>query len=300
MEGFFKLNGEQRDKYVYDLATPKARMTGKTAAVIKKIESINNNKKPNPEKLIVLEGIWAAQLSLKNDLQINTLLVCTAEINTPESYRLMEELLGKASDVHIVSESTFKKVAEIGTSAGLMVVAKLPLLSLNEFEAKLESKIKGSKGALITVLDGLEIPGNIGTIIRSCDGTSGDGVIITNKKTRVTHPKMIRSSQGSIFSVPLVEEESENVIEFLTRNGFRVILADTDAKGYYFEEEYEGNVAIVMGSERYGISKEFYNCEKTLTKIPMWGECDSLNVGIAATIILYEAAIKRNGMISKR
>ena len=128
------------------------------------------------------------------------------------------------------------------------------------------------------------------------DGTDTDAIIICNRKTRLTHPKILRSSQGSCFKIPIVEEEATSVIEWLTKNHYKIILTDTDAENFYFDENYKGKIAIIMGSERYGISKEWYGIGAKSVKIPMFGDCDSLNVGIAATLILYEAAISRSGM----
>lgn len=288
---FIELSLEEKERFIKDKYNGKWRLSGKSAAVIKKIDSIMNNTKANPEKLVAVEGIWACKQLLKYNIQIQATVLDLGSITTPEAFQIMTELADKAEEIHIVSESTFKKIAEVGTSAGIIVLAKFPQKTLSDLDPK--------EHQVIAILDGLEIPGNIGTIIRSCDGTDTDAVIICNKKTRVTHPKMLRSSQGSCFKIPIVEEESENVIEWLKKNNYRVILTDTDAEKYYYEEDFNGRIAIVMGSERYGISQEWYHINADSIKIPMYGECDSLNVGIAATLILYEAAIKRKGVTNE-
>lgn len=289
MKEFFSMTTEDREKYIMSICSDKCRLSGKTAAVMKRVASIQKNTKSNPEKLVIVEGIWASGLALKYEISISTLIICAQDITSNEAYKLMMDLIRRANEVHLVSESTFKKISEVGTSAGLIALAKFPQKTLDY--------LSGRKNQIVAVLDGLEIPGNIGTIIRSCDGTETDAVIICNKKTRVTHPKMLRSSQGSCLKVPVIETEVDELIEFLKANDYRIILADTDADNYYFDESYSGNVALVMGSERYGISKEWYETQVSKVMIPMWGDCDSLNVGIAATILLYEAAIKRKGML---
>ena len=222
---------------------------------------------------------------LKYNVEIKAVVLDLESITSHDAYKIMLDLADIAEEIHMVSNSTFKKVAEIGTSAGIFVLAKFPQKSLIDLSPE--------KHQVIAVLDGLEIPGNIGTIIRSCDGTNTDAVIICNKKTRITHPKILRSSQGSCFKIPIVEEDSETVIDWLIKNNYRIILTDTDAEKFYYEEHFEGKLAIVMGSERYGISKEWYEIKADSIKIPMYGDCDSLNVGIAATLILYEAAVSR-------
>lgn len=282
---FIELSLEEKEKYIKDNYYGKWRLSGKTAAVIKKIDSIVNNTKSNPERLVAVEGIWAANQLLKYNIEIKALVLDLDSIKSQDAYKIMIDLADKAEEIHIVSSSTYKKIAEIGTSAGIYVLAKFPHKTLSD--------LIPAKHQVIAVLDGLEIPGNIGTIIRSCDGTNTDAVVICNRKTRITHPKILRSSQGSCFKIPIVEESSELIIDWLKSNGYRIILTDTDAQKYYYEENYEGKLAIVMGSERYGISKEWYEINAESIKIPMYGDCDSLNVGIAATLILYEAAVRR-------
>lgn len=284
---FIQMDVDEREKYIRSKYPGRCRLSGKNAAVIKKIAAIQNNTKSNPEKLVAVEGIWASGQLLKFNVRIQAVILSLEDITTQDAFKIAESLMQVAEEIHLVSHSTFQKLAEVGTSAGIFVLAHFPQTQLTALIPK--------KHEVIVVLDGLEIPGNIGTIIRSCDGTNTDAVIICNRKTRLTHPKIVRSSQGSCFNVPIVEEEASSVIQWLVHNKYKIILTDTDAESYYYAERYSGRVAIVMGSERYGISKEWYGIGATAVKIPMYGDCDSLNVGIAATLILYEAAIQRSG-----
>ncbi|HAS72971.1 MAG TPA: hypothetical protein DCS67_02375 [Clostridiales bacterium UBA8960] len=284
---FIKMSLEDKERTIRDTYKGKCRMSGKNAAVIKHAKALANNTKSNPEKLVGVEGIWASGLLIKYDVAIKSVILDLEAINTPDAYNIMTALLERAEEIHIVSSATFKMIAEVGTSAGLFTIAKFPMSKLGYLNPK--------EHEVIVVLDGLEIPGNIGTIIRSCDGTDTDAIIICNRKTRITHPKILRSSQGSCFKIPIVEEETDHVIEWLKKNHYRILLTDTDAEKFFYEENYKGRIAIIMGSERYGISKDWYGIGAEAIKIPMYGDCDSLNVGIAATLILYEAAIRRSG-----
>ena len=172
-----------------------------------------------------------------------------------------------------------------------MAICKLPHFELKDIKLKEKN--------LVVILDGLEIPGNIGTIIRSVDGAGGDGVILCNRKARLTHPKLIKSSQGSNFTIPIVETEMAEVTDWLYKNNFKIYLTDTRAQKEYYECNFDGRVAIVAGSERYGISREWYDTNCELISIPMYGDCDSLNVAIATTIVLYEAGLELRGKINR-
>ena len=140
----------------------------------------------------------------------------------------------------------------------------------------------------------MENPGNIGIILRTCDGAGVDAVFICNKKARVTNPKLIKSSMGAVFRIPIIEFNDMNVCaKWLKAHNFSIYLADTRANETYKSFDYDGNSALVIGSERYGISGKWYSCNPHLLSIPMLGICDSLNVGVAASVITYEISMKR-------
>ncbi len=282
----------------------KLAYAGAKSPEVRKVAAIAANKKGSAIRQIIAEGIWLNQLVIRHDLDVDFLLVCPDEVRSPEAEHLLFELAQRAGRVLIISARTLESIAETGSSAGIISVCEHRVRGLDD--------IRPADNSLVLVLDGLEIPGNVGTLVRSADGVDASGVIITNKKTRLTHPKYIRSSQGSCFRVPVVECETAQALSWLAENGFRLLLADTDAHKNYYEEDYCGRVAVVLGSERYGISADYYECGgkygfasrradgmPAKIGIPMFGDCDSLNVGIAGTVILYEASLKQKGMIKR-
>lgn len=282
---------EEKERFIKTMYPEKVRLIGSKAPQVKKVNEINNNKKGNPNLQIPVEGLWANGFVINYNLKIVYLLVSVEDIVTLEAYQLLEKLMVNAPQIFLISHKTIQGISESGNTAGIITVCEFPKKSLEELKLK--------KDNLIMVMDGLEIPGNVGTITRSSDGTDVDAIIVCNKKTRLTHPKFIRSSQGSCFKVPIVEADFESVSKWLLKNGFKVVLTDTEGSVPYYACNFEGNVAIVMGSERYGISREWYNLPYEAINIPMFGDCDSLNVGIAATVILYEATLKRKGMLKR-
>ena len=259
---------------------------GETNGIIKRLKGIVSNSKPNPEKLFVAEGIWLNDLINKTNTYVVSLIVCPEFIRTPEVIDLVEKLSKKSDDNFIVSEKTFLKIAEREKPDGIITISRLPKYDIKEF--------KTNDNSIVLVLDGIEIPGNIGTMIRVCDGAGIDGVILTHRKARLSHPKTIHSSLGSILTVPIFEfEDGNDCGKWLLDNGFKIYLADSRGEKKYFEEEYKGKTALVLGSERYGINREWYDLDHELVSIPMLGNMDSLNVGTAATILIYEAAMKK-------
>ncbi len=290
---YLELDAEGRNRYIKQKYNERVLYAGNRHGVIVQVEHIIKNSKPNPELLVPVEGVWAIQFAYKYQVQIKHMIVCTDEMNSNESIMLLEGIMDSnlELEVYLTSKKVFDQISEKANSAGIIAVCKYPRKKLEELVIE--------KNSLVVILDGLEIPGNVGTIVRSADGTDVSAVIICNKKTRLTHPKYIKSSQGSCFKVPVVETEYEDVFRWLKDNNFRIVLTDTRADKNYYEENFDGRVAVVVGSERYGISKEWYEKKYTGIKIPMFGDCDSLNVGIATTVILYEATLKKKNMLQR-
>jgi len=226
----------------------KFKFYGKKSKVTDRIISLNKNSKPNPEKLAVIEGIWALNLALKYNVAIKYFVICLEKIHSVESQKLVEDYVHLAEECCIVSEKVFNSISEKENSQGVMAVCYLQNKTLDD--------IYVTNNSIILILDGLEIPGNVGTIIRSADATDIDAIIINNRKTRLNHPKLIRSSMGSCFKVPIVESNFNEIKNWLAKKNFKTIITDTDADTDYYDLDYKGRVAIIMGSEKYGVSED--------------------------------------------
>ena len=261
------------------------RPIGEQNGIIKRIKGVLSNTKPNPQKLFVAEGIWLASMCLKFGTHIECLIVCPEYVRTPEVAELIKNLAAKTADRFTVSAKTYEKISEKGQPDGIMALAALPQRDIADFVPP--------KKSVILVIDGVEIPGNAGTMLRMADGAGADAVFFCNRKVRMTHPKLIKSSQGAVLTVPVFEFESvAECRSWLERHGFVIYLADTRAEHFYYDEPFGENTALIVGSERYGIAREWYGGRYEMIAIPMLGKCDSLNVGVAATVLTYEACIK--------
>lgn len=257
---------------------------------IKEIIAITNNTKSNKNNFFVIDGIWAHEKALNNNLEVDSFVFCPEIITSHEAMNLIESFFNCAKKTYQVSLKTFMKICEKDDPKGMISICKFPLSNLDD--------IKLDKNNIIIVLDGLEIPGNVGTILRTCDGADIDAVFICNRRARITHPKIIKGSMGAAFTKPIVEFASvEECRAWLKKKKFKIYLTDTRATKTYLEENYDGRVALIVGSERYGITKPWYEGDHEMIMIPMLGQCDSLNVAIATTIIAYEASLKQKGFI---
>lgn len=252
---------------------------------IKQVKAIINNTKPNKEKLFVAEGFWLNNKVVKYNLYVESFIMCKEDVRTNEAYKIVEEMAKRADNLYVVSHKVFEKLSEKDKQDGLLSISALPKHDLNTFKVQDKS--------VILVLDGVEIPGNIGTMVRVADGAGISAVFICNRKARLTHPKYINSSMGAALYLPVFEFENvDECYDWLKEHDFEIFLADSRAELQYYEEDFGKNTAFVLGSERYGISRVWYDKDVELIAIPMMGDCDSLNVGVAGTILMYEASIK--------
>jgi len=198
---------------------------------------------------------------------------------------LLKQLSAKSIECVEVSDNVMEKIAYGERHEGIIALVNTPVLSLKD--------LKLSSHPLIVVLESLEKPGNLGAILRTCDGAGVEAVLVCDPKTDVYNPNVIRSSTGVIFSIPVVCESFEAIYSFLKSKKIKICAASPVATKLYTEVDFKGAWALVLGSEDKGLSDSWPVASDVTVKIPMNGLADSLNVSITAAIILYEALRQR-------
>lgn len=252
-----------------------------------KVRDIQNNKIPNPRRLFVAEGLFEHNIVLESGVTVDTFFWCPEAAYSAEAQKRSAELVARARRAYRISEKTLQRLAERPNPDGLISLAEMPQWGADE--------IPLGKDALVLVTDAVEIPGNLGTLIRTLDACKADCLVMTNRRTRMTHPKVLRSSQGMSMKVPSFEfEEVADAISWLKRSRFNVLITDTEESANYRRCDYRGRTALVVGSERYGVSQPWYDAGFPRIGIPMLGSADSLNVAISASVMLYEARAQKD------
>lgn len=249
------------------------------------------NKNIDPENLFIIEGSWAYEKLVCAKVNVKTLLFCPELMKDDLEYRLVKKLMELADNSYQISEKTARKISDRDDPEGCFLVCRAPNHSLDQIQLK--------KNNIVIILDGLEKPGNIGTIIRTADAAGVDVVISCNQKVKLTHPRLVKASMGSSFSLPVIGLEMDEAVRWLKDNGFKIFLTDLQAKQNCYEANYDGRVAIVAGNEIRGVSKEWYQYECDKIIIPMFGYADSLNVGFATTLVVYEAAMRQRNIVKR-
>jgi len=252
------------------------------------VRDVQQNRTGIPRRSFVAEGLYEINMVLSTGTPVEVFLWCPEAAYSDESAKRARELTERARRSYQISAKTLDRLAERPNPDGLICVAQLP-----DWQPK---DIPLGSDALVLVADAMEIPGNLGTLIRTLDACAADCLVLTSKRTRLTHPKVLRSSQGMSMKVPSLEfAEISDAIGWLEHGSFTVYLADTDDSISYRQADFRGRTAIVVGSERYGISPPWYAEGFQRVGIPMLGSADSLNVSVSASVLLYEARARKNG-----
>jgi len=203
-----------------------------------------------------------------------------------ERLPILEKLQKKGIDCYKVSREQFADVSEVETPQGILAVVK-------EKKYELKDVLKDSN-PLVVFCVGVQDPGNLGTIIRTADAVGASGVVLSRGTVDLYNSKVIRSTMGSLFHLPIVQvEDASEAIEYLKGRKIRMIATDNKAEKDYFSAEYKGPSAILVGNEGAGLEKGIADLADEAVKIPMPGKAESLNVGISTAVVLYEAYRQR-------
>ncbi len=238
--------------------------------------------------LFIIEGRREIELALKGGYSIKTLLYCS-EIISEEEFQYLN--IDKATELIEISLDIYKKIAYRTSTEGVIAIAEAKSLSLENLI--LDSNSYRDKNLLILVAEAPEKPGNIGALLRTADAANLDAVIIANPKTDVFNPNIIRSSVGCLFTNTIATGNTSEIISYLKKNNISIFSAILQESVPYYSCDFKESTAIVLGTESTGLSNKWREESNQNISIPMQGEIDSLNVSVAAGILIFEAKRQR-------
>ena len=242
------------------------------AALIKKS---NARKKYNA---YIIEGIRMFKELKKDEI----LDVFASESFEAENVKILSEIY---PEYETVSDRIFESVSDTKTPQGVMAVVKRKEYTLEKILEKRDTPHS------LLILDSLQDPGNLGTLIRAGEGAGISGIIMNETTVDIYNPKVIRSTMGSIFRVPFIYvKDLKEVIEKLYSKNINIYATSLEGAIEYDAPDYTKDIAFIIGNEAAGISKEVLDIVKDKVKIPMLGEVESLNAAVAGSILMYEAA----------
>ena len=249
---------------------------------------LKKSKERRNSKTFVVEGPrMVVEAPVKS---IKAVYVAENFENNKENDSLLSELKDKCNKANaiyeIVADNVFKSVSDTQTPQGIMAVVEMPSYDLSEL-------LSGNNTHLL-LLESIQDPGNLGTMVRTGEGAGVTGIIMNKTTVDLFNPKTIRSTMGSIYRVPFyVTEDLASTMKELQKKGISLYAAHLKGEHAYDEEDYTKACGFLIGNEGNGLSDEIAEKSKQYIKIPMEGQLESLNAVVAAAILMYEASRQR-------
>lgn len=265
---------------------------------VKQLVKLRDRRPRDEAGVFLVEGYRQIRRALEKSIVLTELYIC------PEWYlgdqgnepALIDEARAAGAKVFQLTKEAFAKVAYRERPDGLLAVAPQWRRSLPDLDALLAGKADAAPHApFLLVVEAIEKPGNLGTILRSADAAGVDALIVCDPVTDLFNPNVVRASTGVLFSVPVIIATSPEVRVWLRTRAIRAVATTPSATDLYTATDLRGPLAIVMGSEQYGLSDFWLNEADARVLIPMAGQADSLNVAMATIITLFEA-VRQRGM----
>lgn len=208
---------------------------------------------------------------------------------------LLDRLRCEGVELVRLSRPAFEKVAYREGADGILAETPMPTLSLDDLSAgRLSPHRQPERPAgLVLVCQGVEKPGNLGAMLRTADAAGVAAVIAADPVTDWGNPNVVRASKGTVFALDVVGTDTPATIAWLRSQGFAIVVTTPDTDLRHTDADLRGRVAIVVGSEKHGVTAEFLAAADQRVAIPMGGRVNSLNVSVAAAVVLYEAVRQR-------
>ena len=230
----------------------------------------------------LIEGFREIELAIKGNYELETILFLPDLIDSSK----ISKLAKPGFQFIEINKEVYQKLAYRDTTEGILAVAKTKSLEL--------SNLKLSANPLLLIAEAPEKPGNIGALLRTADAANLDAVIIANPKSDLYSPNIVRSSVGGLFTNQIATGTTSEIIAFLKERKISFYCATLQNSTPYHTQNYSNPTALVVGTEAIGLTDEWRNNATQNIIIPMQGEIDSMNVSVAAAILIFEAKRQRD------
>ncbi|WP_420629762.1 TrmH family RNA methyltransferase [Candidatus Leptofilum sp.] len=272
-------------------------LTSLQNARIKNILKLQNRRHRDAQRRTVVEGIREINCALQSGIVPHEAYICPELLADAEGTAVYHQLQSLAQTTNMalftITPALFAKAAYRGQSGGILLV--IPYLDQTLASLSL------SEAPLLLIIDGGEKPGNLGAILRTADAAGVDAVIVTsqpeNRGTDIHNPNVIRASLGALFTRPILEAPADDLLAWLNQNQISVVTLTPDGERPYTQTNLRGKIALVMGSEAYGVHPFWLANAHIRLKILMRGTVDSLNLSAATAVVVFEAVRQRQETI---
>lgn len=253
----------------------------KDNSTVKNIKKLQEKKYRNIHDKFIVEGFRFVLEALESGFNVDYVVITNESEEKFKKLSLKNKIEGNTKIIK-VSENILRSICSTDNPQGIAAVVSNKTINIDYGEG------------FYILADKIQDPGNMGTVIRTANAAGAKGVILTKGTVDIYNNKTLRSTMGSIFKIPIIIDEELIHINNLRNQGFKLVVSSLDTKNNFYDIDLKGKVIIAVGNEGSGISEEIYNISDLRVKIPMPGSAESLNVGVAAGIMMFEAVRQKN------
>ena len=255
-------------------------ITAKDNDKVKYTKSLLKSKNRNKESKFIIEGYRILTLAIECNAKIDYVFINEEFEKKTEHVEFLEILKSKNINTYKTTNKIFNGLVDTESTQGILAVVKFNQRTIQE-NLKDEHRF-------VVILDRIQDPGNMGTIIRTADAAGVDAIIALKGCVDIYNPKVIRSTMGSIFDMNIIHATQEESVRLLKLKNFDIVSSYLDTDNYYDKVKYNYKTALVIGNEANGINDELVSKSDVLVKIPIYGKAESLNAAISSAILMYE------------
>lgn len=257
-------------------------ITGVNNPQVKAVTELKQKKYRTKAGLFLAEGLRTVEEAIEAS-QVESIFY--TPIDDERTRKALEVAASKGIKLFCVNEAVMKKISDTETPQGIIAVCNMTHLSLEKLL---------SQGKMLLVLDRVQDPGNIGTMLRTADAAGVGGIVLLNGCADVYAPKTVRASMGSLFHLPVLQGlEEQAFIDTAKDYGYELLVTCLEGADSLYKADLSGRIAFVMGNEANGVSNNLLKAADKKVFIPMQGKAESLNVAMAAGVVMFEALRRR-------
>lgn len=255
--------------------------------IVKYVRGLREKRNRDKEGCFIVEGVRSVHEAVLAGVTIRKLVLTERGQKHPLTNEIITNLSSEVQIVRVTDE-VMEFMSETESPQGIIALVSTPQITLKDLEV--------TQSSSFVVIDGVQDPGNVGTIIRSADAFGIGAVILTKGCADIFNSKTLRSTMGSVFHLPVLQDVTQqDLISFLKENSFFIAATTLEETSRFLPDvEFLWPLALVFGNEGKGVSPEISGSADVLVKVPMLGSAESLNVAVTSGIVLYEAS-RRHG-----
>jgi len=252
---------------------------------VKEWASLKQKKFRTQTGLYIAEGVRLVEEAVESDAPIQAILI-NGDLQSGRFDRIINGATSRKLRMYEVNESVIEHITDTKTPQGVVAIVE-------QSKGDVETFVANKENPLYLVLDSIQDPGNLGTMIRSADAIGATGIFLGKTCVDLYNPKVVRATMGSLFHLPIFEVDLDTFLPRLKEQGVSVVGTAIEAEKTIYQANLTGATAVVIGSEAHGLTDTVRSLVDSEMALPMPGQAESLNAAIAASVMLYEALRQR-------